>query len=461
MKKFIILAFFSFLSYSLFSIVENDGIIDLENLPNYEDQDIPLYIRKDNTPNNNMITNIGATLGRVLFYDKNLSVDNTVACASCHNQQDAFADKEIASEGVAGTTGRHSMRLINSRFSDEENFFWDERASSLEEQTSQPIQDHIEMGFSGSDGDPNLDSLISKLEQLEYYQTLFTEAYGNSTITESRIQNALSQFVRSIISFDSKYDDNRILVANDNLNFPNYTQSENMGRMLFMIPPQFNQNGEHVSGGFGCAGCHTPPEFDIDPRSRNNGVIESFTEEPDFDVTRSPSLRDIFNNNGELNSPLMHTGISMDASLENYNDVSSEINNPNLDNRLRPQGNPQKLNMTEDQKNDIISFLKTLSGNDVYTNPIWSDPFDLNGELIVTRGTNSVNNDELFEIYPNPADTYINITSESYLDQVIIYNAMGKIFFKGKANGRVDISKLNTGKYFIKTKIGTKSFVKY
>ena len=123
--------------------------IDPANLPNYASQSIPNYIRKDNT-GTNPITNEKAILGRVLFYDKNLSTDNTVSCASCHQQAFAFSDPLLASEGVqGGVTSRHSMRLINTRFAVESKFFWDERAPTLEAQVTTPIQDHAEMGFSG------------------------------------------------------------------------------------------------------------------------------------------------------------------------------------------------------------------------------------------------------------------------------------------------------------------------
>lgn len=140
------------------------GTIDLNDLFNYESQNIPSYITKDNTPESNQINNQITTLGRVLFYDKNLSENNTVACASCHQQAFAFSDPIVSSVGLnEGTTGRHSMRLVNSRFSNEEKFFWDERAASLEDQVTQPIQDHLEMGFSGTNGDPDFNDLIIKL----------------------------------------------------------------------------------------------------------------------------------------------------------------------------------------------------------------------------------------------------------------------------------------------------------
>lgn len=167
------------------------GRIDMNHLHDYENQDIPNYIDKDNTASNR-ITDEGATLGRVLFYDKNLSSDNTISCSNCHKQEFGFSDNVPASLGVNGITGRHSMRLINAHFAEEERFFWDERANTLEAQTTPLIQDHVEMGFSGDDGDESIDGLIEKLQAIPYYQELFNYTFNDENITETRIQNALA-----------------------------------------------------------------------------------------------------------------------------------------------------------------------------------------------------------------------------------------------------------------------------
>lgn len=347
--------------------------IDTDNLFDYAGQEIPNYITKDNTAGNE-ITNAGATLGRVLFYDKNLSTDNTIACASCHQQEFAFSDGLQASNGVNGTTGRHSMRLINSRFADEEKFFWDERAASLEEQTTMPVQDHTEMGFSGENGDPGFDDLIEKLADIDYYQELFTFVYDDPEITEARVQDALAQFIRSIQSFDSKYDIGRDQVNDDNRPFPNFSDLENQGKDLFIRRSDFDNNGVRIDGGAGCNVCHRAPEFDIDPNSRNNGVIGSFSMGRDTDVTRAPTLRDLFNKDGILNTPLMHTGdMTLDDVLAHYNNVG--VRNNNVDQRLTPNGQSQVLELSNDEMAALKSFLMTLSGSDVYTNPMWSDPF--------------------------------------------------------------------------------------
>ena len=351
--------------------------IDFDALPNYANQDIPNYITKDNTPTSNPITNDGAVLGRVLFYDTNLSVDNTVACASCHIQSEAFGDSNRASIGINGSTSRHSMRLVNNRFANGNAFFWDKRAATLEAQTTQPIRDHIEMGFSGENGDMSFEDLITKLENIPYYPVLFSRSFGTETISEHRVQQALAQFVRSIQSFDSKYDQGRSLVGNNNQPFPNFSTLENTGKNLYNQPPIFNTNGMRINGGVGCAGCHQAPEFDVDPNTLNNGVIGTIDAlGADLTNTRAPSLRDLVKQNGDTNGGFMHNGAfeQLIDVLNHYNIIDDTGNN-NLDPRLRPGGNPQHLNMTVNEKNALIAFMETLSGADVYTNPKWSTPF--------------------------------------------------------------------------------------
>jgi cytochrome c peroxidase len=351
--------------------------IDPNNLANYAAQAKPAYIVKDNT-GNNPITNAKATLGRVLFYDKNLSIDNTIACASCHKQAFAFSDTVLISAGVAGgLTDRHSMRLVNERFAVESKFFWDERATSLENQTTQPIANHDEMGFSGQTGRANIAALLTKLQGIDYYKELFKYTYGDITVTEPRLQECLAQFVRSIQSFDAKYDAGRAAVPNDGVPFPNFTTQENEGKNLFLTPPVFDGNSSRIGGGLGCNGCHNAPEFDIDPNTRNNGVIAlAVGAGQDITVTRAPSLRDLVNNKGELNTRLMHSGGIRDlaTAVSHYGGFIND--NRNLDPRLRPNGvNVQRLNLQQAEIAAVVSFLKTLAGTNVYTDKKWSTPF--------------------------------------------------------------------------------------
>nr|WP_315155169.1 cytochrome c peroxidase [uncultured Flavobacterium sp.] len=353
------------------------GKIDLNKLLNYQNQSVPSYITKDNTSGNS-ITDKGATLGRVLFYDKNLSANNTISCSSCHKQANAFGDDAIASVGINGTTTRHSMRLVNSRFANESKFFWDERATNLENQTTQPIQNHIEMGFSGTNGDASLANLITKLQNIEYYKELFQFVYGSEEITETKIQLALAQFVRSIQSFDSKFDIGRAAVTNENENFSNFTAQENQGKTLFLTPPVFDATGNRTSGGLGCAVCHAAPEFDIDPNSRNNGIIGVLNATGiDITNTKAPSLRDLLNQRGEPNGPMMHTGnlATLQNVIGHYGTINLAPGNTNLDPRLRPNGFGQQLHLTATEVNALTAFIKTLTGNAVYTDGKWSSPF--------------------------------------------------------------------------------------
>lgn len=354
------------------------GKIDLNALANYANQSKPSYITKDNT-SENPITDKGATLGRVLFYDKNLSSNNSISCSSCHVQENAFGDISISSEGVNGKTTRHSMRLVNNRFANEKNFFWDERVATLELQTTQPIQNHIEMGFSGTLGDPDLATLITKLQKIEYYRELFKFVYGSEIITENKIQLALAQFVRSIQSFDSKYDTGRALVSNDNLPFSNFTVQENQGKDLFLNPPVFDTTGNRISGGVGCAVCHAAPEFDIDPNTKNNGIIGVLNGTGiDISVTRAPSLRDLVKPNGASNGSMMHTANfeTIKNVIGHYGTINLAPKNINLDPRLTPNGYGQQLHLNAAEINALAAFIQTLSGHNLYLDTKWSNPFN-------------------------------------------------------------------------------------
>lgn len=357
-----------------------EKVIDLTNPANYANQPVPAYITKDNTPADNEITDLGATLGRVLFHDKRLSRNNTISCSSCHAQENAFSDLSTASTGVAGTTGRHSMRLINARFASEQKFFWDERAASAEAQATQPIQDHVEMGFSGTLGDPSFPDLAAKLAAIEEYQVLFQGVFGDTIVTEERVGKAIAQFVRSLQSFDSRYDAGRA-IRNDGQPFPNFTASENAGKALFLAPPN--------NGGAGCAGCHRPPEFDIDPASGNNGHVSKIGGGTDTTNTRSPSLRDLISANGTPHGGFMHNGSlpTLLSVIDHYDTIPAVV--PGIDNRLtRPGGpgggpQPQRLNLTAQQKADLASFLETLTGSSIYTDAKYSSPFNADGSLAV------------------------------------------------------------------------------
>ena len=327
----------------------------------------------------NPVTDEGATLGRVLFYDKSLSVDNSVSCSSCHLQQYAFNDTAQLSSGIYGAlTKRHSMRLVNAGYSRETRFFWDERAPSLEAQTTMPIRDHGELGYSGDDGRPGFDALIRKLERIDYYRELFTLVYGDPSVSECRIQTAIAQFVRSIQSFDSKYD------KGYDTEFSNFTESEQRGMDLFSTFPKVEvidsleeKYVSRIGGGVGCIACHVAPGFDILPDAGNNGIISvaHHPDEIDIDNTKPPTLRDVFGPDGEFNGPLMHNG-----EIQTIDQFIQAVTVFNYDKRNTKLGifiprRDASLNITDQEKEDLIAFLKTLTGSNIYTDEKWSDPF--------------------------------------------------------------------------------------
>jgi cytochrome c peroxidase len=324
----------------------------------------------DNTPPSNPATDAGATLGRVLFYDVNLSSNRTVSCASCHKQNAGFTDPSVLSVGFAGgLTGRHSMTLINARYYQRGRAFWDERAATMEEQVLLPFQDATEMGMT-------LTTLLQRINEQTYYAPLFNTAFGDNTVTSDRVSKALAQFVRSIVSYSSKYDAGRAQAATPGAPFPNFTAAENAGKQLFFAATN--------NGGGGCLGCHTTEAFVNAPGGpENNGLDLASTTDLGAGAPsalnrtnligrfKTPSLRNI-----ELTAPYMHDGrfSTLEQVVEHYN--SGVQAHPTLSPALKDaSGNPIRLNFTATQKSNLVAFLKTLTDNSVATNPKWSNPF--------------------------------------------------------------------------------------
>ena len=344
--------------------------IDVNRLDNYANPVLPAYYDAtvaalDNSPNNNPINDRVATLGRVLFYDKRLSVNDTTACASCHQQANGFDDPNRFSTGFSGTafTSAHAMRLGNIRYYRPGTMFWDKRAASLELQVSQPIIHPVEMGFDATHG--GINALLTKLAASTYYPDLFTLAFGNSAITEARIQQALAQFTRSMISAASRWDTAYAQVfnaaaPNRNLNvaLPGFSASEELGHQLFMTGPG--------QGGAGCAACHQPPTFGLAANSLSNGLDANETK-----IFKSPALKNV-----GLSRAFMHDGrfSTLEQVIEHYN--SGIQNGPALDNRLKtPGGAPLRLNLTQNEKAALVAFLLTLNDNNLTTDAKFSNPF--------------------------------------------------------------------------------------
>ena len=344
--------------------------LSLTSLSNYAAPVLPAYYDiteadLDNTPSNNAINDKVATLGRVLFYDKRLSINDTISCSSCHQQASGFDDPRRFSVGFSGAafTDAHAMRLGNIRYYQPGSMFWDKRAASVELQASQPIQHAIEMGFVAGVG--GIPALIAKMNASAYYPDLFTFAFGDATITEARIQQALAQFERAMISVNSRWDTAYAQVFNPNANnrglgtsLPGLTTQEDRGRQLFIAGPN--------NGGAGCGACHQPPTFALAANSRSNGLDVGETR-----IFKSPSLKNV-----ALSKAFMHDGrfASLEEVVEHYN--SGIKLGPALDNnRLAPNGMPLRLNLSADDKSALVSFMKTLTDTTLSSDPKFSDPF--------------------------------------------------------------------------------------
>jgi cytochrome c peroxidase len=337
---------------------------------NYSTFALPAYLTtanilaQSNTPNNNAITDNGATLGRVLFYDKNLSANGTVACASCHQQAFSFSDPAQFSTGFAGgKTTRNSMSLLNSKYYPNGRFFWDERSATAEAQASRPIVHPVEMGMT-------MPTAITKLKTLAYYPSLYQKAYGTTVIDSAKTVRAIAQFIRSMVSYRTKYDTGRAaftaLQDPVTVNFANFTANENAGKTIFF--------------GVGrCGTCHGSEAFTSNG-GKNNGLNLVYTDNGIGTVTgnaaqngsfKAPSLRGI-----EKSAPYMHDGrfATLEQVVEHYN--SGVQAHPGLSAQLKAaNGLPRKLNLSVTQKAQLVAFLKTLTDTGIATDVKYSTPF--------------------------------------------------------------------------------------
>jgi len=343
------------------------------NLPetpfNYAAQPLPAFFNDQfikiqwNAPAQNPITDWGATLGRVLFYDTRLSLNQSTSCASCHKQEFGFADTARLSSGFqGGKTKRHSMSLTNAGYYVNGRYFWDERAATLEEQVLHPIVDPVEMGLS-------MEQLMIRLSASDYYADLFERAFGSAGISPERTAQALAQFVRSMISFRSRYDVGRAMVNDRKDPFPNFTYDENLGKTIFMEHKKVN-----------CSSCHITDAFILD-NPRNNGLHAENTDAGIFIHTqqagdqgkfKSPSLKNV-----GLRKYFMH-----DASKQGLQSVIMHYNvgmqaNPNLDSHLFDIStqSPAQMDLTLEEINALQAFLLTLTDKEFIHDEKFSSPF--------------------------------------------------------------------------------------
>jgi cytochrome c peroxidase len=326
-------------------------------------------------PADNPITAAGAALGRVLFYDRRLSRDGTVSCASCHVQSAAFTDTARVSRGVAGAQGtRNSMAVVNLAFTvrapvtppgapvpppgaaPTTRFFWDTRAMTLEEQLLAAIQNDKEMAMP-------LDTLVARLSAVSWYPVLFERAFGSRTITSDRIAQAIGQFERSMVSVRSRHDSAQAV------GFTTFTPQEQLGRQLFNDPTRIP-----------CGACHgTAPNFvnavphniglDATTTDRGVGAISGLRQ--DDGKFRVSSLRNV-----AVTGPYMHDGrfASLEQVIRFY---SRQVQpHPNLGPQLRnPDGSPRRPSYTDAEVAALVAYLRTLTDQTFLTDVRFSTPF--------------------------------------------------------------------------------------
>ncbi len=331
------------------------------------------------------VTDDKAKLGRVLFYDKKLSLNSNISCGSCHHQDKAFADGQQFSAGFEGQrTSRNSMAIVSPAMQ-HSGMFWDRREENVRGLSLRPVVNHIEMGME------DLKLLEVKLSGEDYYSSLFTNAYGNPAITSERISDAITAFLRSMITWDSRFDEG---VKNS---FQNFTSEEKRGMEVFM-GKQVSGNSNDPFNSFNnfqieegaCGGCHSAPMFndgadrntnisayddhggDGNGRGVNVGLDKISKDKGTGDGSfKIPSLRNI-----ELTGPYMHDGRfkTLEEVVTHYNEKVQAA--PNLHRKLKDDnGKPKKLNLTAADQKALVAFLKTLTDKKFTQDPKYSDPF--------------------------------------------------------------------------------------
>lgn len=304
-------------------------------------------------------------LGRVLFYDPQLSLNNTISCSSCHKQELAFADNVSFSVGFEDKlTVRNSMPIQNLSIFSNSPLFWDGREHNLSSMVLRPIENHIEMGFE------DISELEDKLSQISYYPELFQNKFGSTVIDKQKIGVALAEFLSSITSLNTKLDN-----------------SNNIGESLNAIEQQGKELFTNV---YNCNSCHQVQSPDgylfagvfanigLEQEYSDNGLGEVVILGDSINTSNAngkfkiPSLRNV-----ALTAPYMHDGRfnTLEEVINFYNNGVND--HPNLDLRLRAfDGRVNRPQITEYEKKAIIAFLNTLTDYEMITNPVFSNPFE-------------------------------------------------------------------------------------
>lgn len=303
------------------------------------------------TPEQNPSTVEGVELGRKLFHEVALSDDFSMSCATCHVQGDGFSDVRQFSIGTNGAVGRRqAMAVANLAW--DALFFWDGRSTSLEDQAFRPVTDPAEMRNTWP-------TVVARLQAHPEYPALFERAFGTATIDSVNVVRAIAQFERSLISLNSRFDRFRYLGDSTALD-----EQEQRGMNLFM-------RGAH------CADCHHEPLM-ADHGLRNNGLDLIFTDAGAAEVNNNPAYAGHFKvpslRNIAVTPPYMHDGrfATLEEVVDFYAD-DVELESPGLDNHMLPWVAGQ-VQLEEQERADLVAFLRALTDEAFLTNPAFSDP---------------------------------------------------------------------------------------
>lgn len=346
-----------------FTPSQSDSHRDTLTLPSPLQLVFPAYFGHHySIPGDNPETKQGFELGRMLFYEKSLSANNTVSCASCHQQLHAFSDTVAFSRGIDGARQpRNTMALINLLWV--RQFFWDGRVTGLENQVDTPMINLHEMGQSFA-------ASIQKLQAKEDYSEKFRAAFGDKKITKDRIEKALAQFERALISGNAKYD--QYLQGQYKP-----THSELEGIRLFYGGPTKATYARSPS----CSHCHGGPKT-YEELFMNNGLDSIIQDAGRAAITAmaydNGRFRVVTLRNIALTAPYMHDGRfkTLAEVLDHYSDhihnsptLSPFLKTPNV------ESDPRHLSFTQQEKEDLLAFLNMLTDSSFVTDPRFSNPF--------------------------------------------------------------------------------------
>lgn len=323
--------------------------------------EIPSHFPAMNIPADNPMTVEGVELGRYLFYEKRLSGNDKMSCASCHSAFSSFSDSAKYSTGIDGIQGiRNAMALINLGW--DSFFFWDGRANSLEHQILEPVPNPIEMHLSWKEA-------VSKLKKDTYYRNQFYKAFGVVDFDSTHAAKAIAQFIRTMISGRSKYD--VMYKIENNLPLSAWDQSVQITSEEWAGYDLFKS-----LNGADCFHCHNGPLMRVAKLS-NNGLDASFSDlgqgaitnnVNDYGKFKVPTLRNI-----ALTAPYMHDGRfkTLDEVIEHY---SSGIHmSPTIDPKIE-FANQGGVQLDAQEKQLLKAFLLTLTDLEFVNNPKFQDP---------------------------------------------------------------------------------------